>query len=232
MPGWLIPRLFVCDCGVTYPAVTPRSKRCPDCQYKFVLAKNQRRRHKGPFVFDCRECGVQVVSPFQRQRYCRDCMRPHAAWLERLNRAKWAPSRKILHVVQCADCGSLIYDAFPSQKRCPGCQLLREAMTGVPWRPLHKTGRPIDCEGCGAPVIKFHSYRRFCNECRRKIALRDYKEYRERIKRDPFLAGQDRARRQFLRRRRRQEISKLMRNPQLIEQAVLDQLEQLIGVVQ
>ena len=229
MPGWLIPRQFVCvDCGVTYLRVTPRSTRCKECQYKFVLLKNMHKRHKGPFVFDCADCGVKTVSPHPLQKYCRDCMRPHALWFERLNNAKWAPYRHKLLIHQCTDCGCMIDNAMPAQKRCPGCQILRGVTTEF-WRPLRRTGKPIECQQCGAPVIKFNFRRRFCNECTRKIRYQRVEAHRQEIMRDPLLFGQYKAKRERYRRQYRSVVRDLMRDPQQIEQAVWNKVQRFIG---
>jgi hypothetical protein len=190
------------------------------------LQKNKVRRHRGPFFFHCGDCGVAVKTPHPLKRYCNDCAVPHEKLMNkrRHKRMYGKPPR----TVSCFDCGAVIHNAMPVQKRCPGCQILRELITGVSWRPLPpKVGKPINCAECGAAVMKYHSSRRLCNECMRKLAcLKGVARYQEN-KLDPIWAGRNAAKAQRYRVAYRAALKQLLKNPERIEQAVMERINQL-----
>lgn len=221
-------------CGVTFPSFTSRQIRCSDCQYRFTLDihteyKLRAGYTKGPRTFNCYVCGISVTNRNAIQKCCPDCMRTNEL---RTNYLRWLRKheRRIRRTTQCDDCGALIYDATPAQKRCPGCQFLRSyGVRENSWRPLRKTGKPINCSECQAPVIKYHPNRTLCDQCYRKArAAKSLATFREHM-RDPAFAGRIDAMREAARRRLRAARRQIAKDPVRLEQAVAQRINQLIG---
>ena len=230
MPPWLKAQPFSCvDCGTSIMRRTSTSVRCPDCLYLEVLRRNRVRRRLGPFFFNCARCGTPEESAHGGQKYCAPCM--YAAELEKdLERAR---ARRVPRIAQCHDCGVMIVNARPVQKRCPGCQFLRaKGGDTKPYRGLNKSYKPRDCVGCGEPWF-YHpmggrKYPDLCLTCSGAIRQQEqYAAYKERML-DPAYAGRVRGQLSRRHQERREAAHVLLRErPDIIERAALSLLAEL-----
>lgn len=90
-----------------------------------------------------------------------------------------------------------------------------------------RIGKPIDCIECGAPKIALHPNRKHCDECYRRMRIALSTERQKEAMKDPIKHGYAVYQQIVARREWRAARKRVLKNPDAIEAAVVENLRSL-----
>lgn len=201
-------------------------RRCRECQCQLVrLYDRQRERRKHSVHINetmvCTCCGTNCRRVHATQKFCDGCRYPVHLAKARERRQRERDAKQAASISQCRVCGAIFFPE-PGHRRCPGCRLLIDRNRSGVKRP-NKTGKPIICMQCGAPVITNGNRLHLCYECAYQHYLTRRRSDRRRLRLDPIWYAKHRLHHSEYKRTRR----RVLKETAAIEQAAIAILNQL-----